>query len=116
MQARPQKRYDDTSIIMIELVKHGYSSTRGAQMIARMNAIHGGFAIRQEDYVYVLTSFMFEPIRWNARFGPDDGSGPRPERRSDAHLDPRLEGQLDSHHDVRPDDQRDSRPRRNAEA
>lgn len=69
LQARPQKRYDDTSIVMIELVKHGYSSARGAQMITRMNAIHGRFGIRQEDYVYVLTSFMFEPIRWNARFG-----------------------------------------------
>jgi hypothetical protein len=69
LQARPQKRYDDTSIVMIELVKHGYSSARGAQMIARMNAIHARFCIRQEDYVYVLTSLMFEPIRWNARFG-----------------------------------------------
>jgi ER-bound oxygenase mpaB/B'/Rubber oxygenase, catalytic domain len=69
LQARPQKRYDDTAIVMIELVKHGYSSARGTQMIARMNAIHARFGIRQEDYVYVLTSFMFEPIRWNARFG-----------------------------------------------
>jgi len=69
MQARPQKRYDDTSIVMIELVKHGYSSARGEKMIARMNAIHSRFAIRQDDYAYVLTSFMFEPIRWNARFG-----------------------------------------------
>lgn len=69
MQARPQKRYDDTTIILIELVKHGYSSARGEQVIARMNQIHARFAIRQDDYAYVLTSLMFEPIRWNARFG-----------------------------------------------
>jgi len=69
LKAKPQKRYDDTAIMMFELVKHGYSSPRGAQMIARMNEIHARFCIRQEDYAYVLTSFMFEPIRWNARFG-----------------------------------------------
>ncbi|HET7506636.1 MAG TPA: oxygenase MpaB family protein [Kofleriaceae bacterium] len=69
MQARPQKRYDDTAIMIVELVKHGHSSARGAQMIERMNAIHGRFRIRQDDHAYVLTSLMFEPIRWNARFG-----------------------------------------------
>lgn len=69
IQAMPQKRYDDTAILMIEFVKHGYSSERGARMIARMNEIHARFRIRQDDYLYVLTSFMFEPIRWNARFG-----------------------------------------------
>jgi len=69
LQARPQKRYDDTSIMMIELVKHGHSSVRGAQMLERMNQVHARFHIRQDDYLYILTSCMFEPIRWNARFG-----------------------------------------------
>jgi hypothetical protein len=69
IQAKTQKRYDDTSIMMIEIVKHGHSSARGAQMITRMNEVHARFRIRQDDYAYVLTSFMFEPIRWNARFG-----------------------------------------------
>jgi len=64
-----QKRYDDTSIMMIEIVKHGHSSARAVQMIERMNQIHARFHIRQDDYAYVLTSFMFEPIRWNERFG-----------------------------------------------
>jgi hypothetical protein len=69
LPAKPQKRYDDTAIMMTELVKHGHSSERGRQMIDRMNHIHSRFRIRQEDYIFVLTSFMFEPIRWNARFG-----------------------------------------------
>jgi len=69
LQARPQKRYDDTTIILIELVKHGYSSERGARMLERMNQIHARFGIREVDYIYVLTSLMFEPIRWNAQFG-----------------------------------------------
>jgi ER-bound oxygenase mpaB/B'/Rubber oxygenase, catalytic domain len=34
-----------------------------------MNRIHGRFEIANEDFLYVLSSFVFEPIRWNARFG-----------------------------------------------
>ena len=34
-----------------------------------MNRIHGRFAIANEDFLYVLSTFVFEPIRWNARFG-----------------------------------------------
>jgi hypothetical protein len=67
--ARPQKRYDDTSIILVGFIKEGYSSERGARMMARMNEVHGRFHIRQDDYLYILTLLMFEPVRWNARFG-----------------------------------------------
>jgi hypothetical protein len=67
--AVPQKRYDDTSIFMIEFVKNGYDSERGRALIARMNHIHARFVIRQDDYLYILTALMLEPIRWNARFG-----------------------------------------------
>jgi hypothetical protein len=34
-----------------------------------MNRIHGRFAIANDDYLYVLTTFIFEPIRWIDRFG-----------------------------------------------
>jgi hypothetical protein len=34
-----------------------------------MNALHARFAIPQEDFRYVLSTFVFEPIRWNQRFG-----------------------------------------------
>jgi len=68
-EARPQKRYDDTSIILIGFLKEGYSSERGSRMLARMNEVHGRFHIRQDDLLYILTLLMFEPIRWNARFG-----------------------------------------------
>jgi hypothetical protein len=69
IQTMPQKRYDDTAIMIIEFVKHGYSSERGQAVLRRMNQVHSRFRIRQEDYLYVLTSLMLEPIRWNARFG-----------------------------------------------
>jgi hypothetical protein len=68
-ERRAQKRYDDTDIIVSELMEHGYDSERGRAALARMNALHGRFRIRNEDFLYVLSTFVFEPIRWNARFG-----------------------------------------------
>lgn len=66
---RPQKRYDDTDLLVSELMEHGYDSERGRAAIGRMNALHGRFQIANGDYLYVLSTFVFEPIRWNARFG-----------------------------------------------
>lgn len=34
-----------------------------------MNAMHGRFKIANEDYLYVLSTFIFEPIRWMERWG-----------------------------------------------
>jgi hypothetical protein len=66
---RAQKRYDDTDIIVSEMMEHGYDSERGRAALKRMNALHGRFQIANEDFLYVLSTFIFEPIRWNARFG-----------------------------------------------
>jgi hypothetical protein len=66
---RSQKRYDDTDVIISTIMECGYDSERGHVAIARMNALHGRFQIRNEDFLYVLSTFVFEPIRWNARFG-----------------------------------------------
>src|ERR671927_1795268 len=66
---RAQKRYDDTDIIVSELMEYGYSSERGRRALARMNAQHGRFNIANDDFRYVLSTFIYEPIRWNARFG-----------------------------------------------
>jgi hypothetical protein len=66
---RAQKRYDDTDLIVSELMERGYDSERGRRALLRMNQQHGRFAIANEDFLYVLSTFMFEPIRWNARFG-----------------------------------------------
>ena len=66
---RPQKRYDDTDIIVSELMEWGYESDRGRRALRRMNQLHGRFDIANEDMLYVLSTFIYEPIRWNARFG-----------------------------------------------
>ena len=64
-----QKRYDDTDLILSTIVEAGYDSEDGKQAIRGMNRIHGRFEISNDDFLYVLSSFVFEPIRWNARFG-----------------------------------------------
>jgi hypothetical protein len=67
--ARAQKRYDDTDLILSTIAEHGYDSEPGRRAIRRMNRIHGRFEITNDDFLYVLSSFVYEPIRWNARFG-----------------------------------------------
>jgi hypothetical protein len=66
---RAQKRYDDTQILLAAFCEHGYQNGPGRRAIKRMNQIHGRFAIANDDFLYVLSTLVFEPIRWNARFG-----------------------------------------------
>lgn len=61
---RPQKRYDDTTLLIAEFVEHGYDSPRGRAAIDRMNALHGRHRIRNTDMLYVLSTFVFGPARW----------------------------------------------------
>lgn len=64
-----QRRYDDTSLIIAEIVEHGYDSERGRAAIKQMNRLHGRFTISNDDFLYVLSTFIYEPIRWNERYG-----------------------------------------------
>jgi hypothetical protein len=64
-----QRRYDDTSLIMAEICKWGYEHERGREAIARMNWAHGHYKISNDDFLYVLSTFVFEPVRWIDAFG-----------------------------------------------
>jgi ER-bound oxygenase mpaB/B'/Rubber oxygenase, catalytic domain len=66
---RPQRRYDDTQILISTFCELGYDSELGKRAIRRMNQLHGRFRIANDDFLYVLSTMIFEPIRWNARFG-----------------------------------------------
>ncbi len=66
---RTQKRYDDTDILISEMMEWGYDSPRGRAALDRMNQIHSRFPIGNDDHRYVLSTFIYEPIRWNTRFG-----------------------------------------------
>ncbi|MBI3271222.1 MAG: DUF2236 domain-containing protein [Planctomycetes bacterium] len=66
---RAQRRYDDTGLLLTEVTQHGYDSERGREALRRINRIHARFPIANEDFLYVLSTFHFEPVRWINRFG-----------------------------------------------
>lgn len=66
---RAQKRYDDTRLLLAEMFDHGIDSERGREANRRINQMHGRFEISNDDYLYVLSTFVLEPIRWNRRWG-----------------------------------------------
>ncbi|SDH37092.1 hypothetical protein SAMN05216553_12073 [Lentzea fradiae] len=68
-ERRPQKRYDDTAVLMAELVEHGYDSPRGRESLRVVNRQHGRYDISNDDMRYVLSTFIYDPIEWLSRFG-----------------------------------------------
>jgi hypothetical protein len=66
---RAQKRYDDTDLIVSAMMARGYDSETGCAALRRMNQIHNRFIIANDDFLYVLSTFVFEPIRWIDRYG-----------------------------------------------
>lgn len=61
---RGQKRYDDTGILIAQFMQAGYDSELGIRAINQMNKIHGNYRIANEDYLLVLSTFVFYPINW----------------------------------------------------
>jgi hypothetical protein len=68
-EQRPQRRYDDTALLMAEIMEWGYDSDRGRESLRRINRFHRHYDISNEDFLYVLSTFHLEPIRWIDRFG-----------------------------------------------
>lgn len=68
-ERRPQKRYDDTALLMAEIAAHGYESPRGREALRVVNRAHGRYAISNDDMLYVLSTFIYDPIDWLDRYG-----------------------------------------------
>ena len=68
-ERRPQQRYDDTALLMAEMVEHGYDSPRGREALRVVNRLHGRYEISNDDMRYVLSTFIFDPIEWITRYG-----------------------------------------------
>ncbi len=66
---RPRKRYDDTELILAEILENGFDSHRGQAALRRLNEMRGRYRIANADFLYVLSTFIFEPIRWLERYG-----------------------------------------------
>ncbi|KAL0565240.1 hypothetical protein V5O48_016786 [Marasmius crinis-equi] len=76
------KRYADTMILIATWVACPISGLaanatgekpeqdpRADLAIARTNWLHSHYPIKNDDYLYTLALFMFEPARWAARYG-----------------------------------------------
>jgi hypothetical protein len=66
---RTQRRADDTGILLYELIIHGLDHPRGRTATRRLNQLHHRFAIPNDDYRYVLGTFIFVGARWIDRYG-----------------------------------------------
>jgi ER-bound oxygenase mpaB/B'/Rubber oxygenase, catalytic domain len=64
-----QRRYDDTALIVAEMCKWGYDDGPGGEALQRMNWAHSHYRIANDDYLFVLSTFIYEPIRWIDAFG-----------------------------------------------
>lgn len=68
-RTRTQKRYDDTALLMAELAASGYDSPRGKEALRVINRVHGRYVISNADMLYVLSTFIYDPIDWLERYG-----------------------------------------------
>jgi hypothetical protein len=68
-ERRPQKRYDDTVLILDAILEHGLDAGDGRAALRRMNQMHGRYDIGNDDLRYVLSTFVVVPTRWLDDFG-----------------------------------------------
>ncbi|MFJ3672758.1 oxygenase MpaB family protein [Streptomyces sp. NPDC090106] len=61
---RSQKRYDDTSLLLGEIVEHGFGAERTRASIRRINQMHRSYDITDDEMRYVLCTFVVMPRRW----------------------------------------------------
>lgn len=69
LENHTQKRYDDTDILLSEIIENGLKEGRGKQALEQMNKIHAAFKISNDDYIYVLSTFVFDTAFWINRYG-----------------------------------------------
>lgn len=68
-ELHPQKRYDDTDLMLSTIIEEGIDSKVAGEVIDRLNWIHGNYRISNEDYLYVLSTFIFDSAAWINRYG-----------------------------------------------
>jgi hypothetical protein len=66
---RPRKRYDDTDLLISLFVENGPSSVAGRQAIRRINRMHARYPITNEQMLYVLSTFVVDPLFWIEKYG-----------------------------------------------
>jgi hypothetical protein len=67
--ADPVTRAEDTGLMMAEMIEHGLDHPRSRKVLSMMNRMHSHWTITNDDFLYVLGTFIFGPIRWVERYG-----------------------------------------------
>jgi hypothetical protein len=68
--ATASRRAEDTAIVIGDFLTKGLDSMRGSVALARMNWLHSrwGSRIKQDDLLYTLSLFVFEPVSFCQRY------------------------------------------------
>ena len=66
---RTQKRYDDTALLLGEVLEHGFDAPRSREALRRINRAHARWPISPADSRYVLAAMLVTSIRWVERYG-----------------------------------------------
>jgi hypothetical protein len=62
-------RAEDTGLMIYEMVEHGLDHPRARTVLSMMNRMHRRWDIANDDYLYVLGTFILVPMRWLQRYG-----------------------------------------------
>ena len=64
--ANASKRFADTAVLIGEWSRFPLNEPNGRsqQALARVNYIHSGYKISNDDYLYTLSVFITEPVKW----------------------------------------------------
>ncbi|MEO9326926.1 oxygenase MpaB family protein [Gordonia aurantiaca] len=63
-----QKRYDDTALLLEAPIEYGIESPLGRAGIRRINQMHAMYDISNDDFLYVLSTFVVCPVEWVAAY------------------------------------------------
>lgn len=63
-----QKRYDDTRLLIAHFMESGWDGEVGRKALERMNKTHGNYRIANDDFLFVLWTFIDFPIQWTANY------------------------------------------------
>src|SRR3954463_6902644 len=66
---QPQKRYDDTALLLEPPTRLGFEDPEARSAIRRINAMHRAYDIPDHEFRYVLSTFVVVPKRWLDDFG-----------------------------------------------
>ena len=64
-----QQRYDDTALLLEAPFLHGFDSAKGKTALRRINQMHRAYDISNDDFRYVLSTFVVVPKRWLDDYG-----------------------------------------------